>query len=77
MNYEFAMSIGVFVVYNRNEARIPEVQILGDQWIGDGVWHFGWKDGDQFRFGYKSAEAAIDKMDEYVWAVNHDYGWKP
>jgi hypothetical protein len=77
MTYELETSIGTFVIYNRQEARIPEVEILGDDATGTGFWHFGWKDGDQFRLGYESAEAAQDAMDAYVWAVNNDYGWKP
>jgi hypothetical protein len=77
MSYEVEMSIGTFVIYNRQEDQIHEVEILADNWYGTGYWHFGFKDGRQFCYGYESAEAAEDKMDEYVWAVNHDYGWKP
>jgi len=77
MSYALKTSIGTFVIYNRNEDQIPEVEILGDQWTGTGCWHFGWKDGDQFRHGYESAEAAQDACDSYVWAINHDQGWTP
>jgi hypothetical protein len=77
-SFEVDTSEGIGVIYNRNEAQIPEVELLGDLWRGDGCWHWGWKDGDQCVVGYKSAEDALDSMDNYVWALIHEQGdWRP
>jgi hypothetical protein len=77
MGYEIETSLGVFVIYNRQDDQIPEIELLGDDFNGTGYWHFGWKGGYQCRYGYQSAEAALDKMDEYAWANCCDQGWKP
>ncbi len=77
MSYEMKSSIGTFVIYNRNEDQIPEVELLGDQWVGTGYWHFGEKDGAQCRVGYQSAEKAEQAMSNWVWCNLEDYGWTP
>jgi len=77
MSYEHKTEIGTFVVYNRNEDQIPEVELLGDKWVGTGCWHFGWKDAAQYCYGYRTMEEAEYAMGQYVWALIEDYGWTP
>jgi len=72
---EFKTLAGHFVVYNRLTDTCPEVDTIGDQATGPGNYHWGFKDGDQFRYGYETFEDAQDAMDSYVWAVVEGYGW--
>jgi hypothetical protein len=77
MSFEYESSIGTFVIYNRKLDNNPEIELLGDNWVGNGFWHFGWKDGDQCRVGYESEADALDSMDRYIWAIVEGMDWKP
>jgi hypothetical protein len=75
MSHELNTELGVFIIYNRNTDSNPEIELLGDEWSGNGFWHFGEKEGAQFRMGYESAEEAQAALENYVWASVEGYGW--
>jgi len=49
--------------------------VLGDEFVEQGKWHFGRKNGKQFCLGYETAEEAEETMASYVWSVLEEYGW--